>query len=166
MVRKAKVSDAQSIYLLINEYAKEGIVLPKSLNAIYENIRDFWVYEEEGKVLGCVALHVVWEDLAEVRSLAVNKAYRGFGIGRKLVEACLREAEEMGIQRVFSLTYAKDFFERFGFAEIDKGELPHKVWGECINCVKFPQCDEIAVMLELPITLQRPKLEKKEVEKL
>ncbi len=149
MVRKAKVSDAPNIYSLINEYAKEGIVLPKSLNSIYENIRDFWVYEEEGEILGCVALHVVWEDLAEIRSLAVDKAHKGLGIGAKLVEACLEEARQMGIKRVFSLTYVKDFFERFGFSEIDKSMLPHKVWGECINCVKFPQCDEIAVMLEV-----------------
>ncbi len=157
MVRKAKVSDAQEIYRLINDYAKEGIVLPKSLNSIYENIRDFWVYESEGEVLGCVALHVVWADLAEIRSLAVSRSHKGLGIGKELIEACLLEASRMGIAKVFSLTYVKEFFERFGFTEIDKSQLPHKVWGECINCVKFPQCDETAVMLELPVHTKRPE---------
>ncbi len=149
MIRKARTSDAISIYTLINDYAKEGLLLPKSLNAIYENIRDFWVYEEDEQIVACCALHVVWEDLAEIKSLAVKKEYTNRGIGYKLVERCLQEAKELGIKRVFALTYAVGFFEKFGFSVVDKSTLPHKVWGECINCVKFPSCDEVAVSLEL-----------------
>lgn len=149
MVRKAKLSDAKTIYELVSDYAKEGIVLPRSLNSIYEHIRDFWVYEEEGEVLGCCALQIVWEDLAEIRSLAVRRDRKGEGIGRELVRACIEEAHQLGVRRVFSLTYARDFFERFGFRVIDKSTLPHKVWTDCVNCIKFPDCDEIAVILEL-----------------
>ncbi len=149
MVRKARLKDAPVIHSLVNDYASKGILLPRSLNSIYEHIRDFWVYEEGGKILGCAALQIVWEDLAEIRSLAVEESRKGEGIGRALVEACLREAEELGVKSVFSLTYAKDFFERLGFRVVDKNVLPHKVWSDCINCVKFPNCDEIAVILEL-----------------
>ncbi len=149
MVRKARLKDAPRIHSLINEYASSGILLPRSLNSIYEHIRDFWVYEEEGDIIGCVSLQIVWEDLAEIRSLAVKKERKGEGIGRALISACLKEAKELGVEKVFSLTYAKDFFERIGFRVIDKSVLPHKVWGDCINCVKFPNCDEIAVILEL-----------------
>ncbi len=151
MIRKARTSDAVAIYTLINDYAKEGILLPKSLNTIYENIRDFWVYEDNGEIVGCCALHVVWEDLAEIKSLAVKKEHTRRGIGYKLVERCLQEAIELGIKRVFALTYAVSFFEKFGFAVVDKNTLPHKVWGECINCVKFPSCDEVAVSLDLEV---------------
>jgi amino-acid N-acetyltransferase len=149
MVRKAKLKDASSIHSLINEYASEGTLLPRSLNSIYEHIRDFWIYEEKGEVLGCCALQIVWEDLAEIRSFAVRKDRKGEGIGRALITSCLREAEELGVSKVFSLTYAKDFFERFGFKVVDKNILPHKVWSDCINCIKFPNCDEVAVILEL-----------------
>ena len=150
MIRKAKVSDAKEIYELLNYYAKKGVLLHRSLNSIYENIRDFWVYEKDGKIVGCVALHIVWEDLAEIRSLAVREEYKGEGIGYELVEKAIEEAQQLGIEKVFSLTYVKDFFIRnFGFKEVDKSVLPHKVWGECINCVKFPNCDEEAVILNL-----------------
>lgn len=148
-VRKAVLKDVQDIYTLINEYAKEGILLPRSLNSIYENIRDFWVCEREGEILGCCALHVVWEDLAEIKSLAVKKDVRNSGVGSMLIERCLQEAKELGIKKVFVLTYATDFFGRFNFKEIKKEALPHKVWGECINCVKFPHCDEVAMILEV-----------------
>ncbi len=164
MLRKAKVSDAKEIYELLNIYARKGVLLPRSLNSIYENIRDFWVYEENGKVLGCCALHVVWEDLAEVRSLAVSPERQGEGIGYELVRRCILEAWELGVKRVFSLTYVKDFFlNNFGFKEIDKSILPHKVWGECINCVKFPNCDEEAVLLELSEELIRKIKEREKV---
>jgi amino-acid N-acetyltransferase len=148
-LRKAKLKDAVGIYSLINSYAKEGLLLPRSLNSIYENIRDFWVYEEEGQIVGCSALHVVWEDLAEIKSLAVMESMKGRGIGTALVQACLKEAEELGVKRVFVLTYALDFFEKLGFYTISKESLPHKVWGECINCVKFPSCDETAMQVEI-----------------
>jgi len=148
-LRKAKLKDAVGIYSLINSYAKEGLLLPRSLNSIYENIRDFWVYEEEGQIVGCSALHVVWEDLAEIKSLAVMESMKGKGIGTALVQACLKEAKELGVKRVFVLTYALDFFEKLGFHTISKESLPHKVWGECINCVKFPSCDETAMQVEI-----------------
>ncbi|MGB9873797.1 MAG: N-acetyltransferase [Hydrogenobacter sp.] len=148
-VRKAILKDAPKLYTLINEYAKEGILLPRSLNSIYEDIRDFWVCEDEEEVIGCSALHIVWEDLAEIKSLAVRRDHRNNGVGSLLVEKCLEEAKQLGIKRVFVLTYATDFFKRFNFREVKKETLPHKVWGECINCVKFPQCDEIAMMVEL-----------------
>jgi amino-acid N-acetyltransferase len=148
-VRKAILKDAPKLYTLINEYAKEGILLPRSLNSIYEDIRDFWVCEYQEEIVGCSALHIVWEDLAEIKSLAVRKDHRNNGVGSLLVEKCLEEAEELGIKRVFVLTYATDFFAKFNFREVKKETLPHKVWGECINCVKFPQCDEVAMILEL-----------------
>lgn len=149
VIRKAKLKDAVEIYNLVNQYAKEGILLPRSLNSIYENIRDFWLYEDAGKIVGCAALHIVWEDLAEIKSLAVSEGYRSMGIGTMLVEACLKEAEELGVKRVFVLTYAQGFFSKLNFEEVEKIKLPHKVWGECINCVKFPSCDEIAMWIDL-----------------
>ncbi len=149
VIRKAKLKDAGEIYNLINQYAKEGILLPRSLNSIYENIRDFWVCEENGRLVGCAALHIVWEDLAEIKSLAVSEEHKGKGIGTMLVEECLKEAEELGVKRVFVLTYAQGFFSKLNFEEVEKMKLPHKVWGECINCVKFPSCDEIAMWIDL-----------------
>ncbi|MFN7065475.1 MAG: N-acetyltransferase [Aquificaceae bacterium] len=149
LLRKAKLRDVPELYKLIKEYAKEGILLPRSLNSLYETIRDFWVCEEEGEIVGCASLHIVWEDLAEIKSLAVRKDYRGKGIGSLLVGACLKEAEELGVRRVFVLTYAQEFFSRFSFEEVEKSKLPHKVWGECINCIKFPTCDEIAMWVDL-----------------
>ncbi len=149
VIRKAKLKDAGEIYNLINHYAKEGILLPRSLNSIYENIRDFLVCEENGRLIGCAALHIVWEDLAEIKSLAVSEEHKGKGIGTMLVEECLKEAEELGVKRVFVLTYAQDFFSKLNFEEVEKIKLPHKVWGECINCVKFPSCDEIAMWIDI-----------------
>ncbi len=148
-VRKAKTRDATVIYNLVNVQAAKGMLLPRSLSSIYEHIRDFWVFEEGGEVVGCAALQVVWEDLAEIRSLAVREDRQGEGIGKALVLACLREAKGLGIARVFSLTYAKDFFLKMGFREIDKTDLPQKIWTDCVNCVKFPTCDEVAVIIEL-----------------
>jgi len=149
MIRKAVLKDARAIHSLISDYYQKGILLPRSLASICERIRDFWVYEEEGEIIACCALQVVWEDLAEIRSLAVREGRRGEGIGRRLVEACIEEARELGVSRVFSLTYEKDFFASLGFSEVDKSQLPQKVWSDCVNCVKFPSCDETAVLIEL-----------------
>ena len=124
-------------------------MLGRSLANIYDSLRDFYVYEEEGKILGIGALAICWEDLAEVRSLAVVAGQQGKGIGRKIVESCLNEAIELGIMRVFALTYQPDFFKTLGFLDIEKSELPQKVWGVCINCVKFPDCDEFALAINL-----------------
>jgi amino-acid N-acetyltransferase len=148
-VRKARIKDAERIQFLINEYAKLGLMLPRSIQSIYENIRDFWVYEEGGRVLGACALTIFWGDLAEIRSLAVDPEHTGRGIGTALVKEALREAQEFGIPRVFTLTYQVKFFEKLGFKVIDKERLPHKIWKDCINCVKFPNCDETAMEIVL-----------------
>ena len=149
MIRKAIVRDVPAIYKLINYYAEKDRMLPRSLNAIYESIRDFFVLETDGRMVGCCALHVTWADLAEVKSLAVEQSAKGTGAGRKLVQSCLDEAREMGMPNVFALTYVPDFFVGLGFSRIDKSELPHKIWSECINCPKFPDCGEEAVSIEL-----------------
>ncbi len=148
-VRKARITDAERIQFLINEYAKLGLMLPRSIQSIYENIRDFWVYEERGEVLGVCALTIFWGDLAEIRSLAVDSKHTGRGIGTALVKRALEEAREFGIPRVFTLTYQVKFFEKLGFKVIDKEKLPHKIWRDCINCVKFPNCDETAMEINL-----------------
>jgi len=147
MIRKAKLNDVRQIHRLINFFAKKDLMMPRSLNEIYENIRDFWVFEEKGKIAGCCALHVVgWEDMAEVKSLAVEPSHQHQHIGTKLLLAALKEAQHLGIKNIFALTYSPQFFFRFKFMEIDKGNLPQKIWAECCNCPKFPDCEEIAVI--------------------
>jgi len=148
-IRKALISDAEKIQYLINEYAKKGLMLPRSINSIYENIRDFWVCEENEKIVGTCALAIFWSDLAEIRSLAVAPAHTHKGIGTMLVNQAIKEAKELGITRIFTLTYQVDFFKKLGFKEIDKNSLPHKIWRDCINCVKFPNCDETAMEITL-----------------
>jgi len=148
-IRKAVISDAEKIQFLINEYAKQGLMLPRSINSIYENIRDFWVCEENSKVVGICALTIFWSDLAEIRSLAVAPEHVRKGIGTSLVKKALEEAKELGIKRVFTLTYQVGFFKKLGFREIDKSSLPQKIWRDCINCVKFPNCDETAMEITL-----------------
>lgn len=134
---------------LINRQASRNKMLPRSLNDLYEYLRDFFVCTLEGKVVGVCALHITWEELGEVRSLAVAERYRGNGIGRALVRKCLAEARKLGMSRIFSLTYSPGFFIGIGFSPTDKAELPHKVWAECIRCHQFPDCDEEAVLLTL-----------------
>jgi amino-acid N-acetyltransferase len=149
MIRKARIPDARAIHKLLNTYARDGLMLSRSLSDIYEAIRDFYVFEENGSVLGTVCLHICWEDLAEVRSLAVQEEAGGKGIGRKLVQACLEEARQLGLRRVFALTYKPVFFKKMDFHLIEKSELPQKIWGDCMKCAKFPECDEIAMSIEL-----------------
>ena len=149
MIRKARAPDAAALHKLINFFAKKDEMLPRSLNAIYEGIRDFFVVEKNGAVVGCCALHVTWEDLAEIKSLAIGESEQGTGLGKQLVESCLQEAREMGVPKIFALTYVPEFFERLGFKRIEKSDLPHKIWSECINCPKFPDCGEEAVSIEL-----------------
>ncbi len=146
MIRKAKIRDIKQIQELIASFAKQDIMLPRSLNELYENIRDFWVYEDKGKLSGCAALHISWDDLAEIKSLAVAKNKQGKGIGRDLVLACLAEAQVMGAKKIFVLTYKQGFFKKQGFKIIKHEALPHKIWAECINCCKFPNCQEIALL--------------------
>lgn len=149
MIRKANIKDIKNIQNLINTYAKEDLLLPRSLTELYENLRDFFVFEEKGKIYGCAALHINWEDLAEVKSLAVDKNRKKEGIGKSLLMACLDEAKKLKVKKVFCLTYQSEFFKKFGFREIDRAELPHKIWNECVNCVKFPDCCEVALMIKL-----------------
>ncbi len=149
MIRKAILQDARQIHQLLLGYAKDGLVLPRSLMDIFEAIRDFYVFTDDGRVVGAAALNICWEDLAEVRSLVVHESYGGRGIGRHLVEACISEARQLGIGRAFALTYQQTFFEKLGFEVIEKSELPQKIWGDCIKCAKFPECDEIALSISL-----------------
>lgn len=147
MVRKAKMRDVATIRGLISKYSAEGAMLPKALMEIYEELRDFFVYTDENdEVLGCCALHLFWEDLAEIRSLAVKEPNTGQGIGAALVEACVGEAGELGISKVFTLSGKPAFFEKQGFGLVDRSELPHKIWAACVKCVKFPDCDESALV--------------------
>lgn len=148
-IRKIKIEDALQVLELINYFANKGKMLGRSRNYIYENIRDFWVVEIDGKIVGCCALHICWEDLAEVKSLAVHDDYQHRGIGHLLIQKCLQEAREIGVKKVFALTYQKEFFAKEGFKIISKDNLPHKIWTDCINCPKFPNCDEIAMLYEL-----------------
>lgn len=148
-VRKAVVADVPAIQRLINDYAVQGIMLPRSLHSLYEHLRDYIVALEGDQVVGCGALHISWSDLAEVRSLAVAEHWREKGVGARLVQTALVEAREYGIGRVFVLTYAGDFFTRLGFRLVDKAELPHKIWQECIDCIHFPDCDEVAMVIQL-----------------
>ena len=150
MIRKAKISDVKAIQALINEYADAGQMLPRALNELYEHLRDFVVLEENGAIAGVCALHISWEGLAEVRSLAVQQNRTSNGMGTALVRECLTEAAGLGAERVFVLTYQAGFFRKLGFFEVDKKELPHKIWTDCLNCVKFPNCDETALIIDLP----------------
>lgn len=145
-IRKAKISDVPSIHKLVNSYAANGLMLPRPLSELYENIRDFYLAENNGEIIACAALHINWEDLAEVKSLAVAVDEQKKGLGKKLVDACMEDAKELGASTVFCLTYQPGFFKKQGFKPIDKSELPHKVWGECYKCPKFPNCDENALI--------------------
>ena len=151
IIRKAKITDVKDIQKLIELAAKKGEMLSRSLSELYDNLRDYYVYEEDKQnlLIGICAMHICWEDLAEIRSLIVREEYERQGIGTKLVEACLSEAISLGMYRIFALTYKPEFFRKFGFKVVDKSVLPHKIWADCIRCVKFPGCDEIAVLLEL-----------------
>jgi amino-acid N-acetyltransferase len=149
MIRKAKLNDVKEIQRLIKQYSTRGDILPRSLVELYDHLRDFYVFVQNRKVVGICALHVCWEDLGEIRSLAVQEDARKKGIGAKLVRACLKEAKALGMEKVFALTYRPDFFERLNFKVVDKSILPHKIWTDCLKCVKFPDCDEVAVLKEL-----------------
>ena len=148
MVRKALVKDVKRIHELIDFYAKQDMMLPRSGKDIAEGIRDFWVYGD-GKASGCAALHIYSDKLAEIRSLAVACQDVNKGIGSALVRACLKEAEGLGIKSVFALTQKSEFFKKFGFTLIEKKRLPQKIWSDCSICPKFAKCDEIAYIKEL-----------------
>jgi amino-acid N-acetyltransferase len=150
------MGDVKNIYDLLQFFAEKDLLLGRSLSSLYDQLRDFNVYLEEtgesgaeqGGLIGACALHICWDNLAEIRSLAVRESHQSKGIGKQLVEKALSEAGSYGINRVFTLTYQPDFFRSLGFKDIDKSELPHKVWSDCIQCSKFPDCNEEALIWE------------------
>jgi len=149
MIEKANVQDAKEIYGMIRKSASKGAVLPRPLSEIYEHVREFFVFRQKDKIAGIAALHIVWEDIAEIRSLLVDKKYQKKGIGKNLVKRAVQEAAELNIPKVFALTREAKFFLRLGFKEVSKNKLPQKVWADCINCPLFPDCDEVPVILNL-----------------
>lgn len=150
-IRKATVRDVKTIHTLLNHFADKGLLLPRSLSEIYDHLRDYSVLEAvEGDLpSGVCGLGICWEDLAEIKSLAVSEPLQGKGFGSRLVEACLDEARALGLKKVFTLTYVPGFFKKLGFEEIDKSFLPHKIWADCLRCPKFPNCDEVSLMKTL-----------------
>ena len=146
------MEDARAIHRILNYYGGRNFLLPRSLSEIYDHLRDYFVLEKDdqrGSVGGVCGLGICWEDLAEIRSLAIDDNLQGKGYGSRLVEACLHEARLYRLKRVFVLTYIPDFFARFGFREVEKALLPHKIWADCVKCPKFPDCDETALMFEV-----------------
>ncbi len=151
MIRKAQIKDVPAIHRLLQMYAKKGELLGRPLSKLYDHLRDFWVYVDPktDQVAGCCALQFCWENLAEVRSLAVDKEFKGQKIGSLLTQQVIQEAKEFHITDLFTLTYRPGFFQRFGFEVTDKNLLPIKVWSDCISCVNYPNCDEIALIKKL-----------------
>jgi amino-acid N-acetyltransferase len=150
-VEKARISDVVEMHRLINFFANRGEMLARPLSEIYENLRDFVVIRDGDRVVACAALHINWSDLAEIKSVAVSEECQREGAGSRLITACLKEARRLGLPTVFCLTYKPAFFEKLGFSQIDKMELPQKVWNECYRCPKFPNCDEIALIYHLKV---------------
>jgi len=150
-VEKARIQDVPQMHKLINHFAGRGDMLGRSLSDIYESLRDFFVVREEEEVLACAALHISWSDLAEIRSAAVAEENQKKGFGAMLVKACLEDAISLGIGTVFCFTYRPEFFKRYQFVDIDKMELPRKVWTDCYHCPKFPNCDEVALICKLEV---------------
>jgi len=150
MIKKATMADIKEIHAFVLDASKSGEILPRPLNDLYQFLRDYWVYREGRKhtIRAISSFHVCWDDLGEIRNLFVDPDLRGKGIGEALVKLSIEEAKELGVSRVFALTYRPGFFERLGFREIDKQMLPNKVWADCLNCIKFPDCDESAVIFE------------------
>jgi amino-acid N-acetyltransferase len=150
-VRRARVGDVPALHALIRTHAERGKMILRTLDELYANIREFHVAESpQGEIVGCAAAHVFWNDLAELKCLAVRDDWQGRGIGRALCEACLRDLAQLGVQRVFTLTNVPEFFEKIGYRRVDKDSLPRFIWGECIRCPTFPICQEEALVREVP----------------
>ena len=145
-VRKASVKDVPQISEIVNYYAQKGLMLQRPISRIYDNVRDYYIIEQNGEIIGCGALHVMWSDLAEICAVALKDGFMGKKYGCQLVEKLIEEAKTLEIEKVFVLTYQQKFFKKMGFSEISKSELPHKIWSECVNCIQFPDCDEVALM--------------------
>jgi len=155
VIRKARITDVKDIHALLMDWASKEMLLPRSLSQLYTHLRDFFVLslvhqtpagEQEEEVVGCCALTLVWDDLAEIRSLAVAEDKCRMGFGGMLLDAAVAEAKELGLRRLFALTYQVEFFARMGFAKVAKETMPQKVWSDCINCPRFPDCNEVAVL--------------------
>lgn len=149
MVRKAVLGDVPAIYAIVEAFSKKGVMLHRSETDLCDSLRDFFVFEKDGKIVGTCALHICSADMGEIRTLAVREAHTRRGIGTQLVTACLEEARTLGLKKVFALTYKTAFFNKLKFKVINKEQLPHKIWGDCIKCVKFPNCDENAVIIAI-----------------
>lgn len=152
MIRKATIQDMKIIHGLLADYGRQGLLVSRPLSQLYDHVRDFSVFidpEKKDVIAGCCALQFCWEDLAEIRSLAVREGYWRKGIGRSLVQAALGEAQAFNVKKVFTLTYQPGFFQKQDFIIVDRADLPLKIWADCIICVKFPDCDEIAMMKAL-----------------
>ncbi len=148
-VRKARISDVCGIQHLVNYFADRGEMLHRPLSEIYENLRDYYVVTEGDKLVACCALHINWADLVEIKALAVAEDWQRKGVGSALIKACLMEARELGLGTIYALTAKPAFFESLGFVRVEVDQLPRKVWGECFRCVKFPNCDEVAVVFSV-----------------
>jgi amino-acid N-acetyltransferase len=148
MIRKPVVKEATEIHRILNYFGNKGLLLPRSLSELYEHLRDFYVIEDDasGNIIAVCALGLCWDDLAEIRSLAVDEDYQDHRYGIMLVEKCLEEARDLGLKKIFTLTYVPDYFRKTGFVEVEKSELPHKIWSDCLKCTKFPDCDETAMI--------------------
>jgi amino-acid N-acetyltransferase len=151
ILRAAKITDAKDIYKLIEFYANKGEMLHRSLNAIYEDIQEFIVIQFSNNIIGCGALHISWEDLAEIRSLAIAKQYQKNGFGKQIVERLQISAKLLNVRKIFTLTFKPNFFIKLGYSIITKESLPHKIWSECVNCYLFPDCGEIALSKSISI---------------
>jgi amino-acid N-acetyltransferase len=149
MIRKAFINEVTQIQRLLNHYGDRGILLPRSLSELYEHLRDFYVIPGDDEVIAVCALGLCWEDLAEIRSLAVLEKYYGNNYGVMLVDKCIEEAKSLGLKKVFTLTYVPEYFKKLGFRVVDKSELPHKIWSDCLKCTKFPNCDETALIKDI-----------------
>ena len=148
-LRPAAITDVPQIHELLDEYARMGNLLPRPYSELYRHLRDFFVVEIDGKVVACGALEIFTENLGEVRSLVVSKEYEGHGLGKHLVQRIVDEARQIGLRRIMALTYVPAFFHKLGFRTVPKDTLPEKVWGICVKCYKFNNCDETAVLLEI-----------------
>jgi amino-acid N-acetyltransferase len=151
-IKKAVAGDIQAIHQILNYYAEQDLLLPRSLSELYDHLRDYFVLETRTRghsVQGVCGLGICWEDLAEIKSLAVSEGLHGKGYGKELVEACLKEARLLGLSKVFALSYIPEFFSKLGFEEVEKSTLPHKIWADCLKCPKFPNCEEVALVIQL-----------------
>ncbi len=148
MIKKATMADAKQLHMFLQQAAESGEILPRPMHDLYQFIRDYWIYREKksGPIRAVSSLHICWEDLGEIRNLYVEPKHRSNGMGEELVGLAMEEAKELGIKKLFALTYRPEFFKRLGFRDVDKNTLPMKVWADCLSCMKFPECDEQAVM--------------------